>query len=147
MRVAVDENIEKVKQAFDAYNRGDLEKYADLYADPVVVVDTATGDRTEATREEGIAETRALREAFPDHTCTIRQITAQDDRVVVRYQNEATHTGPGPFGEPTGKRVAWGAVSEYWFRDGVVSEMAFVNETWAMLKQLGFTVTAPSTEG
>lgn len=146
MTRATEENIERVRRAFDAYNRGDVEGYSELYADPVVIIDTATSGRTEETRMDGIAGTRAFRGSLPDHTCTIREVTAQDDRVVVRYQNEATHTGPGPFGDPTGQRVAWGSVSEYRFRDGEVFEIAFVGDTLSLFKQLGFTLTSPSAD-
>lgn len=142
----VRENVERIERAFEAYNSGDIEGYAEVYADPVVVVDAATGERREEKRADGIAESRGFLESFPDHRCTMVRLTAEDDRVIAHYANEATHTGPGAFGEPTGVRAVWGTFTEYRLADGKVVEVTTVTEVHSLLKQLGFSVTPPASD-
>jgi predicted ester cyclase len=139
-------NLERIEHAFEAYNSGDIERYADLYADPVVVVDSATGERREENRANGISATRGFLDSFPDHRCTILSLTAEDDRVVARYMNEATHTGPGFFGAPTGVRAIWATFSEYRFSDAIVVEATTVTDVYSLVKQLGFSVTPPGSD-
>ncbi|HUG75345.1 MAG TPA: ester cyclase [Acidimicrobiia bacterium] len=146
MVATVRQNLESIEHAFEAYNSGDIDRYAQTYADPVVVVDAATGERREEKRADGIAGTRGFLDSFPDHQCTILRLTAEDDRVVARYVNEATHTGPGAFGEPTGVRAIWGAFSEYRFSDGIVVEVSTVSDVYSLVKQLGFSVTPPTSD-
>jgi predicted ester cyclase len=139
-------NLERVEHAFEAYNSGDIERYAETYADPVVFVDAATGERREEKKADFVAGNRRFLETFPDHRCTLLSLTAEDDRVVFRYKNEATHTGPGAFGEPTGVRAIWGQFTEYRFADGIVVEATTLGDMYSLLKQLGFSVTPPASD-
>jgi steroid delta-isomerase-like uncharacterized protein len=94
-----------------------------------------------ASEEQGIAAYQALvarvRVAFPDQRFTIEDTIASGDRVVVRWNMEATHSGPLAGIPATGKRVTQRAIVIYRFKDGKVAEAWTQMDQVGMLRQLG----------
>ncbi|HEY4048977.1 MAG TPA: ester cyclase [Acidobacteriaceae bacterium] len=94
-----------------------------------------------ASEEQGIAAYQALvarlRVAFPDQRFTIEDTIASGDRVVVRWNMEATHSGPLAGIPATGKRVTQRAIVIYRFKDGKVAEAWALMDQVGMLRQLG----------
>ena len=72
-----------------------------------------------------------LRTAFPDLHITIDDLIAEGDRVAGRFTLTGTHQGTLQGVQPTGKRVAFGAMRIYRIQE------AKVVETWAQQDLLG----------
>ena len=146
-----DRNEARVRAAFEAFNDRDLEAYVDLYADPVTQIDPNTGARAHFSRADNLEGNRSYLSIFPDLVCEIQTLVADDDVVMVRYLNRATHTGRTEgsvriYGEPTGKQVAWSIVSEYHFDGEEVTDVVVVSATLSLLRQLGDVPLPPGQD-
>jgi steroid delta-isomerase-like uncharacterized protein len=127
--------METVRRLYEEYlNQNRPELLASLVSEDVVL--------HTATEERGIAAyaalTDRLRVAFPDMQFTICDLIANDDRVVVRWTMDATHSGPLVGIPATGKRVQQRANVIYRLADGKIAEGWAVMDQAGMLRQLGF---------
>ncbi|MDX6741093.1 ester cyclase [Actinocorallia sp. A-T 12471] len=89
----------------------------------------------------GIEDFRAhlawIAESAGDVTATVTDAVAEDDRVVVFWQIEGTHTGD-LFGIPaTGRRFSGHSVSTITFRDGKVVRYRVLPDRLGIVQQLG----------
>jgi steroid delta-isomerase-like uncharacterized protein len=128
-------HVETVRRLYEEYlNQNRAELLASLVSEDVVL--------HTATEERGIAAyaalTDRLRVAFPDMQFTLQDLIASDDRVVVRWTMDATHSGPLAGIPATGKRVQQRANVIYRFADGKIAEGWAVMDQVGMLRQLGF---------
>lgn len=57
-------------------------------------------------------------------------------KVMVRWNLQGTHRGPGPYGDPTGKRIYLMGISHLVVRNGKISEEWMIYDKFALLKQL-----------
>lgn len=83
----------------------------------------------------------AMLAAFPDAKLGLDHFCALGDdevgyRTAVRWTFEGTHTGPGRFGEPTGKRVRLIGISHEEIRHGRFMRGWTVFDEFSLLKQL-----------
>ena len=62
---------------------------------------------------------------------------AADDRVVVRWTLQATHTGPFAGIPPTNKKIIVGGISLYRLRDGKITETRNQADLLGAFNQLG----------
>jgi steroid delta-isomerase-like uncharacterized protein len=135
MITAEQAHVETVRRLYEEYlNQNRPELLASLVSEDVVL--------HTATEERGIAAyaalTDRLRVAFPDMQFTLQDLIASDDRVVVRWTMEATHSGPLAGIPATGKRVQQRANVIYRFAGGKIAEGWAVMDQAGMLRQLGF---------
>jgi steroid delta-isomerase-like uncharacterized protein len=135
MTTAEQAHVETVRRLYEEYlNQNRPELLASLVSEDVVL--------HTATEERGIAAyaalTDRLRVAFPDMQFTICDLIANDDRVVVRWTMDATHSGPLVGIPATGKRVQQRANVIYRLADGKIAEGWAVMDQAGMLRQLGF---------
>jgi steroid delta-isomerase-like uncharacterized protein len=135
MITAEQAHMETVRRLYEEYlNQNRTELLASLVSEDVVL--------HSATEERGIAAYEALtdrlRIAFPDMQFTLQDLIASDDRVVVRWTMDATHSGPLVGIPATGKRVQQRANVIYRFADGKIAEGWAVMDQVGMLRQLGF---------
>jgi steroid delta-isomerase-like uncharacterized protein len=135
MITAEQAHVETVRRLYEEYlNQNRPELLASLVSEDVVL--------HTATEEQGIAAyaslTDRLRVAFPDMQFTLQDLIASDDRVVVRWTMDATHSGPLAGIPATGKRVQQRANVIYRFADGKIAEGWAVMDQAGMLRQLGF---------
>jgi predicted ester cyclase len=79
--------------------------------------------------------------SFPDAMLTVDHFYAMGNEqdgymTMTRWSLQGTHTGPGPYGEPTGKRIYLMGISHHRVVDGkMVEEWTYFDEV-ALLKQL-----------
>ena len=102
------------------------------------------------SREEWKQSMTMVLNAFPDYHETIEDITAEGDKVWIRFRVAGTHTGEYRGLAPTGKKITYEAVCIYRIVDGKIVEM------WAVidgrpscsdfLKQLGVIEEKPVQE-
>jgi steroid delta-isomerase-like uncharacterized protein len=98
-------NAEGVRAQLDAFNKGDLDKAAALYADDARIIDHAQG-----VTGKGPDEARAVlaewKRAFSDAKVTDLHITEAGDTVIAQFTGGGTNDGPfGPF-QATDRRMS-----------------------------------------
>ena len=75
--------------------------------------------------------------AFPDLHVTIEDIIAEGDKVCVRLQETATHTGEYRGLAPTGNKLSYTVVAIWRIVEGKIVEGWIVYDQMDFLKQLG----------
>jgi predicted ester cyclase len=81
--------------------------------------------------------------AFPDTRLQVDEVyylgnESDGYRVAVRWTVQGTHTGPGIYGMPTGKRVSYFGVSQHLIKNGKFVEEWTEYGEFALMKQLRF---------
>jgi predicted ester cyclase len=75
--------------------------------------------------------------AFPDFHGTIEDITAEGDKVWIRYKGTGTHKGEWVGLAPTGKKITMNSLAIYRIVDTKVVEMTVVKDLLDFFKQIG----------
>ena len=75
--------------------------------------------------------------AFTGMHLTVNEIVAAGNKVVVRFTNSGTQTGPFMGAPPTGKHAEWLGIGIYTVTGGKISEGWFGEDILGMLLQLG----------
>ena len=83
----------------------------------------------------------SLLAAFPDASMAVDHVywIGNDEdgyRVAVRWTLQGTHTGPGIYGEPRGKRIRVMGISHHRVEDAKIVEEWMIFDEFALLKQL-----------
>jgi predicted ester cyclase len=129
--VSVQENIELLRRAWAAYDKGDEEGFAAcLTPDWREYGGSGSGDG--AGLEDERPTMRLHREAFPDKHTEIHRIVASETVVACHLTVTATHTGQYLDLAPTGKKVV---EHEMMFNEVRNGKLAL---TWAMTSGDGF---------
>jgi steroid delta-isomerase-like uncharacterized protein len=74
---------------------------------------------------------------FPDVQTTILDTIAEGDKVVVRANNEGTHTGPFLGIPATGKLAKWSFIDIHRIEDGKIVEHWVETDQVSLMQQLG----------
>jgi len=77
--------------------------------------------------------------AFTGMRLEIDEVVPSGDKVVVRFTNSGTHTGPFMGAAPTGKHAAWQGIGLYTVTGGRISEAWLAEDIPGVLRQLGLT--------
>lgn len=125
-------NVQLLRRAWAAYNRGDVEAFAACLADDWREYGPEGEEGGFATLDDERPTMAAHRLAFPDKHTEFHQIVADDEMVGCFCTVSATHTGPYFDLEPTGKRLVTREMMFNRVRDGRVAV------TWAMTAGPGF---------
>jgi steroid delta-isomerase-like uncharacterized protein len=81
---------------------------------------------------------------FPDGYEEIRDLVAEGDRVMARWNFKGTHQGTF-FGVPaTGKEVEFIGFAVYYLENGQIVDDLMIMDVYGALRQLGATVALPS---
>ena len=94
--------------------------------------------------KEGVANRRTN---YPDFNVTIEELIVKDDRIVWCWIITGTNTGTTSDIPPTGKKIRAEGVGILRVVDGKIVERLIYYNDATMLRQLGYTITPPSTEG
>jgi len=89
------------------------------------------------THEQGMAEARGWRKAFPDLNVTVDLIVAEGDLVSVRWTARGTNTGSGNGIPATGKSVQTTGITMFRFADGAIAEEWTAGNQLGLMRQLG----------
>jgi steroid delta-isomerase-like uncharacterized protein len=99
------------------------------------------------THEQGMAEARGWRKAFPDLKVVVDLIVAEGDLVSVRWTARGTNTGSGNGIPATGKSVQTTGITMFRFVDGAIAEEWTAGNQLGLMRQLGLLpAPAASTE-
>ncbi len=105
-------NIELVRRAFDAFNRGEIEACAQLMV-PEFVANIPGVPQPIHGRDAWKQGAQEFRNAFPDLQVCIEDIFAAEDRVAVRLSFRGTHRGSFQGIPATGRPVAFTSIEIY----------------------------------
>jgi len=120
----------------EVVNKGNMAAFDSFFSEDVVF------NEARNFREQFPVRMRAIRSAFPDHHLTIRDQIAEGDKVVTRVTFHGTHQGPFNGVAATGKQVEWSGIAMDRIADGKVVEMWHVQNTAALMQQIGATPPA-----
>jgi steroid delta-isomerase-like uncharacterized protein len=128
-------NTAAVRHFNDAFNAGDLEGAAAVFAPDAVVHNSGAPDplNVEGFKQFG----GAFLSAFPGGKLTIEDLIVEGDKVVSRVTYRGTHTGDLMGMPPTGKPVTVSAVIIDRFANGKIVESWRLFDQMAMMQQLG----------
>jgi len=79
--------------------------------------------------------------AWSNMNLEIHEIIATGDKVVLRFTNSGTNTGPFMGNPPTGKHAKWLGIGIYTLRDGHITQGWFVEDILSILTQLNLLPT------
>jgi ketosteroid isomerase-like protein len=126
------ENVELVREAFAAFERGDLDLVTDLMTDDLVTHRIEPDDAVYHGREGFFQATADWTEGFEGWTATAREFLSAGDDVLVRVHQTARSQGSGVPVE-----------SEFWFlfemRAGKVARLTFHARKAAALEAAGLS--------
>jgi predicted ester cyclase len=133
-----EENKEIVRRIEEAWNNQDLDALDELFAPEFDNRATGTPGLPPGLAGAKMAHGMAM-QSFPDRKVTIEDIVAEGDRVAVRARVTGTNTGgfPAFHVPPNDARIDIGFISIYQLREGKVVRHWGLNDTAALMQQLG----------
>jgi steroid delta-isomerase-like uncharacterized protein len=137
--VALGENKDIVRHFLeDVLVGGNMQVADEVLAEDVVNVDPLIYHQPGAGKE-GIKEgIRLIHEAFPDISIDLKELLAEDDRVMAQFVLSGTNTGPyRGLAQPTGKHGSMRTIFVFRLRDGTIAEISGVADRMEFLTQLG----------
>lgn len=122
----------------EIWNRGNLEVADELFHPAAI-----TPDAPLPPGPAGIKTIASMfLQAFPDLVMTIEDVIAEDDKVVGRFTETATHKGDFMGIAPTGKQVKFTELAILRIANGQIIESWFQFDSLGLLNQLGLGVAA-----
>lgn len=120
---------------------GALDRLEEFVSPDVVNHDPISGEQAETGTERGLQAFRRHAEALiyglSDREFDVRDVIAEDDRVMVRVVLSGTHTGRFLEIDPTGRRVRFSSIVIYRIRNGKIVERWDEANNLGLLQQLG----------
>lgn len=141
--MSVEQNKKVVGRVFDeVVNEGRLDVIPELYSAEVVDHDPWPGSRDGI---QGIVDSiGSLREASPDLTVAVEDMSADGDYVVVHNTWKGTQTGKLLRLPPSGRPVSFKGIVLWRLEDGMIVERWGMLDTGGMLRQTGNRVAVGS---
>ncbi len=132
--MSLEENKAIVRKMIEAINKQNLASLDEVMAPDFVL-------HMHAQQVQGWKVNKQVIEdeikAFPDLHVAIEDIIAEGDKVCVRLQETATHTGEYRGLAPTGKKLSYTVVAIWRIVEGKIVEGWIVYDQMDFLKQLG----------
>jgi predicted ester cyclase len=133
--MSVEENKAVVRQFSKRMANGDRSAVDELTTDSFVMHNLATGAEDDrAALKQGNAR---ILSAFSGISLIIKDLVAEDDRVVVRYTFGGTHTGKFMKISPTGKRFTVARFMVFRLANSKIAEGWNLIDHLSMFQQLG----------
>jgi len=129
-------NIEVIKTAIAAVDKGDLEAFQTCLA-PEFKLYAPSNSTTPVTRDDYLAMVKMMTTAIPDMVHNITEFLAVRDRVVVRVFIQGTHLGELQGIPPTGKKVSVSFIAIFRLKDDLVVEEVAEEDFLGLYQQLG----------
>lgn len=135
MAITTQDNKETVRRVIELMSAGRLDEIDEYIAEDVVFHGPGEppGEGLDAFKDRCLV----FDHAFPDWSMEIHDQIAEDDKVVTRFTNRATHEGELEGIEPTGNTVELTGIMIHRFEDGKVVEMIQEADNADLLGQIG----------
>jgi steroid delta-isomerase-like uncharacterized protein len=135
--MTLDENKELVREMLEVmFNQGDVDG-ADEFMAPDFIEHEELPPGVPGGREGVKFLIGMMHAAFPDFKASIKDLIAEDDRIVIRMTWTGTHEGEFMGIPPTGNRISIGVYDILRIIDGMVVEHWGLMDNMAMMQQLG----------
>jgi predicted ester cyclase len=128
------------KQRYEQYIKEFLQKGDESAADKYIDVNVVTHDGMpgQAPGLEGVKQTfKGLRDAFPDMSVDVKDIIAENDKVVGRFVVSGTNTGSFMGMHATGAAFTYDEIVIVRFKDDKIVEHWAEMDSLGMMQQLG----------
>jgi steroid delta-isomerase-like uncharacterized protein len=139
--MSTEDNQVVVRRFFEAFNAGDLDGVAAVYAPAIVVHNSGAPDPLNLEGFRQLAG--AFLAAFPGGKHTIEDMIGEGNKVVTRVIYRGTHTGDLMGIPPTGKQVTVSAMTIDYLANGKIVETWRLFDQLGMMQQLG-VIPAPA---
>jgi len=139
--MSLEQNKSIVLQAYEAFDRGDIETGKALIASDIT--GCVMGSHTLKGADAFFEYALKMRDAFPDGRHTFEDAIAEDDKVVTRGMFSGTHLAEIMGVPPTGKQVIFSVVHIDRVVNGQVVEHWGQADMMALMQQLGI-VNSPA---
>jgi len=136
--MSAEENKAVVRREVEQlYNHtGNLDAVEEIIAPNYVSYEPTSGETRGIEGARQFAAT--FRQAFPDLQCTIEDMVAEGDKVVMRFRGSGTHQGETEaFGPATGKRMEMTGIIIKRVSEGKIVEAWTNFDALGMMQQLG----------
>ena len=131
------ENMQLIIQLLGAVNSHDLQHFAGLLHQDVILESDAIPGSPVHGREAYRQAMQGSINAFPDIRNHIEQIIASGDHVVARWRATGTHLGEFGAIEPTNRQIELNACDVFEVENGKVVHIWVYLDTGSLLRQLG----------
>ena len=138
--MSVEENKAIVRRLIEEMDRGNWDSFEELCSPDYLA--HYPGSPTPLTREEQKEAAKASYAGFPDFHHTIHDVIAEDDKVVFRTTDRATHKGEFQGIAPTGRGVEFGVIGIFRIAGGKIAETWLEADLLGLMQQLG-AIPAP----
>ena len=130
------------REVEELYNHtGNLDAVEELFSTEYVSHEPTSGETRGVEGAKQFATT--FREAFPNLECTIEDMIAEGDKVVMRFKGSGTHEGETEaFGPPTGNQMEITGITIKRLSEGKIVEAWTTFDALGMMQQLG-VIAAP----
>ena len=129
-------NIEVIKSAIAAVDKGDLEVFQTCLA-PEFKLYAPSNSAAPVSRDEYLAMVKMMTTAIPDMVHNVTELLAVQDRVVVRVFIQGTHLAELQGIPPTGNKVSVSFIAIFRLKDGLVVEEVAEEDFLGLYQQLG----------
>ena len=119
----------------EIWNEGNLELADEIIAPNYA--DKVAGDGSPVGPDGFKQAVAGIKSAFPDFNITIDDMISEDDKVALVWTFKGTHKGELMGIAPTDKKVEFGGVYLYKFKDGKLLERSGKRDMFNLMKQLG----------
>jgi predicted ester cyclase len=125
------------REVEELYNHtGNLDAVEELFSPEYVSHEPTSGETRGVEGARQFATT--FREAFPDLECTIEDMIAEGDKVVMRFRGSGTHEGETEaFGPPTGNQMEITGITIKRLSESKIVEAWTNFDALGMMQQLG----------
>ena len=125
------------REVEELYNHtGNLDAADEIFSPDYVSYEPTSGETRGIEGAKRFAAT--FREAFPDLECTIEDMIAEGDKVVMRFRGGGTHQGETEvFGPHTGKRMEMTGSTIKRLSGGKILEACTNSDALGMMRHLG----------
>ncbi len=117
--MSLEENKAVVRRLYEAVNRREWDSLDELFA-PGYVHHSAPGH--DMTLEELRQFMVGTVSAFPDLQANLDELIAEEEKVMARWTQSATHASEFMGIPPTGKRITWSGINIFRVVDGRIVE-------------------------
>lgn len=133
--MSVEENKRTILHVLAAYNERDLKAFYDGF-DPRCAFPSLATFGLPPTLESFKIIIPTMLGAFPDIQNTVKDIVAEEDRVVVRVIEKGTHRGTWQNIAATNRLVEYQEIVFYRLANGKIVEWIFFFDTFSLFNQL-----------
>jgi predicted ester cyclase len=130
-----EQNIATVRHLLEEMDKGNFDIWDEVTSSDYVYYFPSTSEPL--TREDHKETNRSFYTAFPDLYHSVEDIFAKGDKVIVRVTNRFTHSGEFMGIPPTGKKIAFSAMSVCQFKDGKIIKEWLEGDMLGLMQQLG----------